>query len=1013
MFQKCLLILSLVYTTALFSQERRQFCYTKFGENEGLNISYIYSATQDENHQMWFATYNGLYTYDNKRFIKYSPKDKLQKKKLETVLYGAYYDVKTNLIWCSSSEIMLCFDPIKKEFTTPKIPLTDLTELEKNLPYKLYRDSKNKLWFGTQFKGLAYYDEQNNKIKYVFETKNGQYPKIIDIVEDSKSNLWLSTSWGLYEYKNNQLLEHKNSYSNLLSDIEYDKEREVLWIATMANGLLKFNLKNEVFEQHKYTSYHQGKFVNDGIFHSMKFLNKNELLLESTVIYNIQNNTFSLTNTDNFEYEIRTQHVENTVKDIEGNLWFCTYSGLYLLAAQNYHNSTLRVSNPINDFGIEIAQTIAVKQTLYYWSNDYQGIMAYNLVTKIKTSVPLPLGSSQYITSIAYNNHNSIIITTTQGLYEYNVNTDKAIPKKLNTSWENNIINTYCDSENNLWFTVKGESLIKYNTNDNSYVKTIDFKPLKYNLISVVAEDQLNQVWCVSDKGIFSINKSTLKNKHYIGKIDKDAFPIESVNSIAIDNNNHVWFTDNNNGLSEMIQNNGVTKIINHSISPEFGNNFTLAIGLQIDKNNHLWTSTLEGLYCINTNTKKTISILKKQQGLSDNGFNRKILLANNMLVVLDWSMFNLLDLNQYQFATIKPHLYFNNIKIGNELYPFIQSSAYELPYNNGNISMNIGSSGYNNGNQNKYYYQLTGIDKQVQQMKDNYQLSYTGLPPGNYKLNIWVENVNGIVSDIKTIEIKVKPPFYNTWWFYLLLITSLSALVLFIYKMRINAIRKESKLKEEFSKKIAETEMNALRAQMNPHFMFNALNSIQKFILHNETKQASQYLTRFSRLIRLILEQSKSNLIQLQDEVELLNIYTDLEKMRFKQSFDFTIEYNNIDPFQVQIPPMIIQPIIENAIWHGLLHKEEKGEVKLSFHSSDKKTLTIEIQDNGIGRKAAMELKSKNANKDRSFGISIIKDRLMGLNNEQYNIVFIDLEENGIATGTMVRVQLPYNSIS
>lgn len=1010
MYKTSLAILLSTILSYCYSQEKKQFCYTLFGEHHGLDISYFYTATQDDNNQMWFGTLNGLYTYDNKRFTRHSPNDLEKKKQLENVLYGVYFDKKTKMIWCSSLETVMLFDPIKKTFDTPKINSKDLQELEKNQPFLFYRDIKNMMWFGTQKKGLAYLDEQLNKVIYITTKETPTNPTIIDINEDNLGNIWFTNSSGLNHYTAEGVITYVNPYTNNNGAIEYDKLQDVFWMSSPGSGLFKFDLKLKQFTQFKYTSYYNGKFLNDGIFHSFTFLNSNELLIESNIIFNTTTNTFKLVDSDNSDYNAKPNHVENTFKDKEGNIWFCSYNGLYQLAAQNYHNSTLRAGNPKNDFGIEIIQTIAIEENLYYWCYDFSGIMSYDMNKKTKTNFPISNVSNATITSITYNKLNSIIVSTNKGLYEFNITSKTWSKKIINTPWENEIINTFIDKKNRLWLTVSNNGL--YVNNTNQWQKIIDFTDYKTRFISPITEDKLNQIWCVSPKGIFSVNAINFKTKQFYGEVAENAKPIKTVNSIACDSNNHIWFSDNSNGLSELYFESNKTVIINHSLNPEFGQIFSFANGIFIDKN-LMWVSTYEGLVCVDLNTKKIKSILKKQQGLSNNGFNRQITKIKNYLVVLDWSIFNFLNLNEYQFLQSKPNIILSNIKIGNNRITHINKDKFELPFNGGYLSLNIGSTGYCNGKQNKHFYQLIGLDKSTQEMKHNYLLSYTGLAPGKYTLKLWAENANGISSEVKQIQIIVKPPFYQTIWFILLMATGLFAIVYFIYKQRINSIRKESKLKEEFSKKIAETEMNALRAQMNPHFMFNALNSIQKFILHNETKQASQYLTRFSRLIRLILEQSKSNLIQLQDEIELLNIYTDLEKMRFKQSFDFNVEYHNIDPFQVQIPPMIIQPIIENAIWHGLLHKNEKGEVKLSFNTTDKKTLTIEILDNGIGRKAAMELKSKNANKDRSFGISIIKDRLMGLNNEQYNIQFIDLEENGIALGTLVRIQLPYISIS
>ncbi len=221
-----------------------------------------------------------------------------------------------------------------------------------------------------------------------------------------------------------------------------------------------------------------------------------------------------------------------------------------------------------------------------------------------------------------------------------------------------------------------------------------------------------------------------------------------------------------------------------------------------------------------------------------------------------------------------------------------------------------------------------------------------------------------------------------------------------------------ESKQKQtELQQRATELEMQALRAQMNPHFIFNCLSSINRFILKNETESASDYLTRFSRLIRMVLINSQKNTIQLEDEMEMLRLYLDMERLRFKNSFDYNIIYTNtIEPGSVFIPPLLLQPFCENAIWHGLMHKEGKGKLDIAL-SIQQNVLHCTISDNGIGREKAAELKSKSAENQKSLGLKITKDRLALLNENKdvqtfYNIEDL-IDENSGAAGTKVIIHI------
>jgi sensor histidine kinase YesM len=188
--------------------------------------------------------------------------------------------------------------------------------------------------------------------------------------------------------------------------------------------------------------------------------------------------------------------------------------------------------------------------------------------------------------------------------------------------------------------------------------------------------------------------------------------------------------------------------------------------------------------------------------------------------------------------------------------------------------------------------------------------------------------------------------------------------------------------LNTEFERKLAHTEMVALRAQMNPHFIFNCLNSIKLYTLQNDSEQASAYLTKFARLIRLVLENSRAELVTLRNELEALQLYIELEAMRFKNKVSFNIEvFPDIDTQYFKIPPLLLQPFVENAIWHGLMHKPQGGKVSISITQPSENLLHIEIIDNGIGRAKAAELKSKSAGKRKSFGMQVTADRIRMIN--------------------------------
>ncbi|WPP51967.1 sensor histidine kinase [Catalinimonas niigatensis] len=219
--------------------------------------------------------------------------------------------------------------------------------------------------------------------------------------------------------------------------------------------------------------------------------------------------------------------------------------------------------------------------------------------------------------------------------------------------------------------------------------------------------------------------------------------------------------------------------------------------------------------------------------------------------------------------------------------------------------------------------------------------------------------------------------------------------------------------LEAEFEQKVVNCEMVALRAQMNPHFIFNCLNSIKLYTLENDSEQASEYLTKFARLIRLVLENSRSELVTLLNELEALQLYSELEAMRFKNKVRFSIVVSpEVDTQYLRIPPLLLQPFVENAIWHGLMHKANGGTVTIHVSQPNEQWLRIEITDDGIGRLRAAELKSKSAGKHKSFGMQVTADRIRMINHRydiHTRIQVIDLIDSfGESCGTKVLVEIP-----
>lgn len=219
--------------------------------------------------------------------------------------------------------------------------------------------------------------------------------------------------------------------------------------------------------------------------------------------------------------------------------------------------------------------------------------------------------------------------------------------------------------------------------------------------------------------------------------------------------------------------------------------------------------------------------------------------------------------------------------------------------------------------------------------------------------------------------------------------------------------------IKIRYEKELAELKVSALRSQMNPHFIFNSLNSIKRYIIDSEQENAVYYLNKFSKLIRKILSSSMASTIPLSEELEIAELYVNIENIRFNNTIDFTVEIDDkINIETLKVPSLILQPFLENAIWHGLANSKIDKQLKLEVMYKDSTHLKISIRDNGIGRERSAEIKSRKIHKRQSVGITLTEDRLRSFSKDyknDYRLNFIDHHnQDAMASGTQVIIELP-----
>ncbi len=426
---------------------------------------------------------------------------------------------------------------------------------------------------------------------------------------------------------------------------------------------------------------------------------------------------------------------------------------------------------------------------------------------------------------------------------------------------------------------------------------------------------------------------------------------------------------------------------------------------------NKLWVGTAQGIQWVDP-AKSTFELFNHQDGLITNEV-RDLLIKGNQVWVATTKGLLVFDKTEMRKNTSFPPIYITGVSIWDKEVPL--KEAYELDYDQNNLRIEFKGLAYRSRGRFLYKYRMIGLDSTWTTINSTNSFArYSSIPYGNYEFEVKAVNEDGVESEgIAVLQVVVHKHYTQTWWFILLVVLGALSIMSAFFLLRIQNLKRENHIKQA----LRNSQLSALKVQMNPHFIFNALNSIQEFILLNEKRLANAFLGKFADLMRLTLDMSNEKQVGLVEELKVLRLYLELEAIRFEDTFEYQIKVDDsIDPEEVSIPSMLIQPYVENAIKHGLLHKKDHRKLLISFTKSDEgDLLCCQVEDNGIGRKKSWELKAKRKTYHKSFAMSATQKRLELLNHGRKSSIMvsiIDLEnEAGQALGTSVHLKIPIDS--
>lgn len=413
-----------------------------------------------------------------------------------------------------------------------------------------------------------------------------------------------------------------------------------------------------------------------------------------------------------------------------------------------------------------------------------------------------------------------------------------------------------------------------------------------------------------------------------------------------------------------------------------------------------LYACSKKGLHHIQKkpNDAWKINVLGTKSGLPSNHINDACIVGGQLWVATEKGLATVSH-RRPSPPILAPKL--ESFHINQQEHNYIQD--IELHYSQNNIKLEFYSLYYYGKGEILYRYRLPFQDTAFIYSTSR-DINLLNLASGKYVFEVEAANEDGKFSPSTQLTFEILPPWWRSWWFLLLMTISIAGTCGWIIHKRFRAI----KTRATTSNKIRDLEMAALRGQMNPHFIFNCLGSIQQFITENDSRSATRYLARFAKLIRLSLHSSVDGKHTLREEVEMLDNYLALELMRFKGKFTYRIEvYGDLDQDDIYLPPMLIQPFVENALKHGMKNKSEEGLIDVTF-TKEKNVILVCVSDNGPGFSQSQQSEIKS---HKSFGMSLTKKRLDILSNSAAEINFIAeniIGPNHEINGSMVLIRIP-----
>ncbi len=961
------LLFSALFPISLWAQHPY---YYNISTADGLPSNEVYELLQDSFGYIWIGCDAGLFRYDGFEFKPYLSSNS----KARSMSYLKMD--KNGDIWCQNFVGQI----FKVEGDSLSLRVAHEEKCGFGMHYAFSPDGR--LWVGCgEYLDVYDLDGQSLKEQCFSTQKFFDKRSWINALTWHKGHLYMFLGKdGIYRYQESTLsLEKMRSGKHLYGGpMRLSSLNGQLWVGFINNqkgsdergGYLLQLFEDSLYVQHK---IEQNFSINKlGVGKA----SENFFVGDFGVFY-----TEAIAPPDSFsikEHFFPNVRISDILLDREGNYWFSSLDyGIYVLP-----------SIEIRQF--EAVQTKGAKQLFLdpqhrLWVGGNKGELYYLDKKNTKHQV---LENGEYFSGAIKNiriGRPNVLYISGYGNIQIDLNTMELLCSRSGSSRDVLVYGDYTFTASSAGFFKKQQP------NSLGKITTVYKKQVSTWGVEVDSVDQ--SIWATLSTGI-----EYYKN----GKLEPVLDKGERIYGKALDyHQGLMWVGTVNQGIYAFEQ--GKVK---YHFSTQDGLHSNAIKTLKVVGN---WVFATAGaeLYRIHLPTKK-VEFFTKNLGIIAQDIEGMEVRENRLYLASNKGLFSL-PIDHPAFNHVAPNIQIERVLLGDSSL-VLNDGIIQLSYKHSAFRIEFASTAFRARGDFYYEYRIPELDKNWMRLSaENSYVAFSAMPAGRYQFEVRAVNESGVPSTSPAqLSFEVTSPIWQRWWFFLLLSLLFVAVVLFFNTIRWRILSRRFALEQELSR----SQLTALKAQMNPHFMYNALNSIQDLMLMQDMRRANRYLNKFSNLMRKILNASDHDEILLCEEIELLELYLDLEKLRFGDEFQYQIDVGqNIDPERERIASMLIQPFAENAIKHGLLHKKGNKNIHIEFKKAPNHLL-CSIRDNGVGRKRAEEIKHR-GNCPPSFATKATSKRLEIL-NAYYKEVKIGLEiidlynEEGQPTGTEVILRLP-----